>query len=382
MIIDYKKFLPSSIRVGRWGEFIEAFQNLIDSEIIPNNIEILKTSKQIETMSYEDIKKACLYFGRELTTYDGYTSTLDYGRRFLRTIVFNILKRTTRDAYLTILNNYNQYGEIYPIYGKAGNLKVAVDWWQDDEQAKADLTLDMQDNWSLDSKLEKFSNLDKTSSVDEITRHIIIKYAPIFCEYKDNTIFMNDFTLSNFYKDMMENKRKTEVLYFEPCILANASSDMTTTSRVFSDYKGESLVSQKSALIQGDLSNIVKVTLGSSSHSILGYGIQDVKEKRREITDLEIIQNSATKFEARKKVELNCKLLGINLEETLALQTDNLDEGWTLDPQEILDYTQLFDITEVALHNNVGQCVFYTTFPKIQFLEKMNANISFSISII
>ena len=102
MIIDYKEFLPSALRSTRWGEFIEAFQSLIEDDFIPDKIEYIFNQFDIEEATEEQLVDLAYRLGFELSILTGYTSTTDYLQKEIRTIVARIKSKATRGGYRNI----------------------------------------------------------------------------------------------------------------------------------------------------------------------------------------------------------------------------------------------------------------------------------------
>ena len=356
MNINYRKFLPSTIQDGRWGEFIEAFQNLIENDIKPNSIDVIELAKRVDSMTIEQVILACSFFGKTLNMYDGYTNTLDYGKKILSTMVLKIINKTTRKAYQYVLYSYNIKGDVFPIYKNTSGMFVANRWWSEEEKEIATQYLD--EGWFLDQPDSGFEALDKTSIVDELTRHIIVKYFPLFIEYNDNTTYMNEFSVGNFHSDLLETKRKTEVLYIEPTIRVFANKDFTTFTKILTDFEGNNPTQEKSILIKDELKKFSKIRFGNSSHSIIDNTIIDVDNFQLELTSANIFieEQEYDSLIFRKKLVQKPKFRNFE--------------------------NNIFSITEVAIFNDLDECILYSTFPKVEFIKQAYSNVSLNIKLL
>ena len=252
MHIDYTKLLPTQLRDTRWADILTVVGNILE-DIKVDKIDIIKTQSQIMNMTDEQLISFALNFGYNITSLGGYTATLDYLRKEVYTIVPRILNRTTKPGYTLIFGIFNLIGNVYPTtYDGTTYLSVLEDWETSDESTLAYDTLDAggdfilfylpyrfdMDLISFDSGITydayytiydnpattELSNmtldnilwptLDAESVLDNITRHIIIKYA---FRYAENAAeFLSNNSLNAFYTDVLNQKRRTEVVYFEP----------------------------------------------------------------------------------------------------------------------------------------------------------------------
>jgi len=252
--IDYTKLLPTQLRDTRWADILTVVGSILE-DIKVAKIDIIKTQNQIMNMTEDQLVQFALNFGYTIQYLDGYTSTIDYLRKEVYTIIPRILNRTTILGYNPIFTIFNLGGNVYPMTysGMTLHLTPYETWSTSDEitdlppdtlDADGDFILftlpigyledliELDGGGALDSELPVYDDpahstkpaitlddplflaLDVTSALAEVTRHLIIKYSHIYAE--NATEFLSMDTLLAFYIDVLNQKRRTEVIYFEP----------------------------------------------------------------------------------------------------------------------------------------------------------------------
>ena len=88
MGISYKSLLPKIMQSTRWGQFIDAFQNVID-EIVTNVVEPIKTRFQYNLMTQTELLDMAAKLGYTITYLDGYTSSNLYFKKEILSISYN-----------------------------------------------------------------------------------------------------------------------------------------------------------------------------------------------------------------------------------------------------------------------------------------------------
>lgn len=361
MGISYKSLLPKAMRDTRWGQFIDAFQSVID-DIVLNKVQIIKTRFQYNKMTKTELLDMASKFGYTITTSDGYTSTITYFVKEVLSLISRIYTKTTRPCYQYIYKIFNLTGETYPIFygivGSVYNFIVQDNYWTTTIPRITSYVFDYNPPYKLDSGI----SLDSSQASTNIPiRHYVLSYYNNFIE--DSTQMLSVNTLQAFYNDVNAVKRITEVPYFEPIIkvsLPSGSVNQVTTTTL-QDYNLISYNNQKSVLFKNNLSGIATIQLGNSGYvnplSASG-GVQSLKYIITNNTSgvQNIEASSSVKFHSRKLVTQNFRFLDNN-------------SG------------QLY-FSEIALLNTSGQCIVYSTFPKIQWYPFMFQNISMDIKLI
>jgi hypothetical protein len=390
MNIDYTKLLPFQLRSTRWAELLTVVGSVLE-DVKVNNIDIIKTQNIIMSMTDEQLLSFAQNFGYSIITLDGYTGTLDYLRKEVYTIIPRILTRNTIPGYNLIFTIFNLNGHVYPtIYDSETLYLTAIeDWTSSSESTSAYDTLDaggdfslfylydrLDRDWSniddgkfcdsytiiydnpqtsdlIDTTLDafEFPTLDVTPVLDTITRHLIINYSFIYIE--NTSEFLSDDTLRALYVDIQNNKRRTEVVYYEPVITLTTNSDNTLTTETIYNYDHSINTTKQSILVQPgiDLSNAYTVRFGDSSHDTIDGTITDVKHliASINISDCDITNISAIELIGRRKITQKCKFS---------------------------------NFSELALLDSTGTCIYYATFPQIRYLSYMYSNIGFNISLV
>lgn len=391
MNIDYTKLLPYQLRSTRWADIMLVVGSLLD-DVKVNHIDILKTQNIIMEMSDEQLVTFASNFGYTINSSEGYTSTLDYLRKEVYTLIPRILNRTTILGYNSIFTIFNLRGNVYPTTYSIPYLTPYETWITDRELTEVNPdTLDNNGDFILfyvgvpsidattppvflddpyfytldregtpiygypQSSIEpaitldddNFLTLDKTSILKQITRHLVIQYAFLYAE--NTTEFLSKNTLKAFYNDIINQKRRTEIVYYEPLLeLTTSSTTGTKTTTTLYNYDHSLITYKYSILLQTDISTVSKIRFGDNTYSTIDGSITDVKNFVTEvlISDCDIVVSSGIELKGRKKITQKCIFI---------------------------------DFTEIALFDSIGTCLYYATFPKIQYTTDMYANIAFHI---
>ena len=267
MNINFRKLLPSILRNTRWAQLIEAFQEVVE-DIKSNKIDVLKNQYLVENMSNADIIKMIRELGYNVQNFEGYTNSQEYLLRQLYTVIPRVEYKNVEKGYEFLDFIYNLSSNIYPLYYEEERLKPIYNWKNMVESLDEQYTLDRDGNnalvvyddylndWMLDSgafgvdnqttldrdliylfqgnindglslfylDTEEFPNLDMTYIMNMITRHFLYSYKFDFIEEKD--VFINSRTSRALHYDLLRQKRRTEVPYFEPYLEFN--TEMST----------------------------------------------------------------------------------------------------------------------------------------------------------
>jgi len=386
MNIDYKKFLPSALRSNRWGQFIEVFQSIVE-DIRQEKIDIIKLQYEIENMTTEDIVNLVTMFGYQIKTRGGYTETYDYVYKQLVTLIPRIINRATINGYNSLFFIYNLTGTVYPTYIDESSYLIPIEnWWEFNEVQNIHDTLDIGTEfvlfkipYRLDSDLElddgmnldtyhkvynpseevllpnttldaiEFPNLDMTEFLEKMTRHLIIHYE--FQKIENEDEFLSENTLLNLYEDVFDQKRFTEIAYFEPKLVIETNSGGAISNKIFYNYDNTISTNMQSILIGTDLSNVATIKFGIGKHATLSGAITDLAYTIDEylVSDFDFETQTNTKLIGRRKLteKDRCK-----------------------------------SFTEFGLFDSVGDCVYYAKFPAVLYLSQMYSNIYLDITLI
>ena len=387
MNFSFKKFLPFEMRETRWGELAEVIQSIyIDFK--SDKINPIFNQYDIDEVSEDDIKELANLFGFNLKYLTGYTSTYNFLLKELLTIVPRIKTKTTPPSY--VLNGIpfnlisNGYSVIYDedISKYIGSESSVVPYVEGtlyldradkkyvyyislvncDEELVCDgstiLYSDTLERLSLDDTIDltdttldatNFPSLDGSNYIYYLTRNFIFNYVHKFVENEDE--FMSINTLKVLLNDIKQNKKLTDRCYFEPYLFIETTSDNLETDKIWTDYEGTALTTQKNILITGDLSDVVKIRFGNSSHAIIDGSITDVDN----FTFEKDYDDDVSKITDESN-HINFRLL-------------------------ITELQQFEAITEIALMDISDNCLLYSTFPKIQWDSLMYTNIKLDFEI-
>lgn len=386
--VDYKKLLLSNMRNTRWGEWVEAYQDIIDNDLIPDKIDIILDQFNIDEMTSTDFQNIADKLGFPLFIAEGYTNTTKYFKRELLSIVPKIINKTAHNSYLYELHIFSLRGEVYPLLEEGGYLIPKWDWWTSnenpaiinildsgddnllyylptklgknitklDEGYKLDTLIPTYDNPKssglVDSMLDEddtnlLQNLDQESFIINLTRSILLTYS--FTEAETSTAFLDDNSLLAFYNDTILLKRKTERIYFEPKLKIYFKTDNSLVTTTYPLLDGTGSTNQYSMLISGDISLTRTIKIGDSAHTTINGSITNVDN---EILSLDRY-NDMEEFISEDSVN------GLALRKNLQ------------------DFNKFIDFTEIALLDEGGNCLLYATFPEVKYNSKMYSNISF-----
>ncbi len=369
MSVDFVKLLPSNMRTGKWAEFIQVFQSLYN-DLEVDKVKIIKTQYELEQMSDEDVISLAEFFGYNISSYEGYTSTIDYLKKELLTIIPRILLKTTRDGYKYIFYIFNLIAEVYPLLYEDEVLSPLTYWWEFNESPIIMEMLDPEednilfyiyktfesdstfDNFNWDEvtpvyaippttgmtpaflDTDNFPTLDMESFLNNLTRHILIEYKFKFIETE--TTFFSENTSKSFFNDIIKHKRKTEVVYFQPILDLTTLENGDTTNQNYINYDNTLSANIISKLFINNLESISKINIGNSKHDIIDASITDVYNTILELesNDIEIIEQTNNIYKVRKKIVQKMKM---------------------------------FNFSEIALLDESDNIILYACFPTIEF---------------
>jgi len=231
MKVSLKKLLPTMMRTTRWGELIEVVQDILLNDLKPDKIDIVKTQFQIESMTNDDISYLMQMFGRIIPNYSGYTDTPFYFKRQALSLIPRYLYRNTKKSYVHTSFIYCLDGSITPIYND-GPLLYADDSWETNDEELAVL-------YYFDTGLyfddPAFPFFDVYTSASTYTRFLLYTYKFKYVESVADGFLSTD-TCRALYKDIEQQKRKTEIIFYEPHIEVDFQTSGTINTTTWNTY--------------------------------------------------------------------------------------------------------------------------------------------------
>ena len=399
MSIDYKKFLPTRMRDTRWGQFIEVIQDIIET-IKREKIRPIFDQFNINKASYDELLDYAFYFGYKILTLKGLTSTKEYLKKQIISIVPKIIYKTTARAFPYVGLPYGLssrgHNTIYN-FGDATLLTLenpedslnyitepvtTLDWggpnivyyldiytsdYIDPNTGQSNFTLDSLDITTLDDSQPIYIDpnpnpnpdtflddptipiLDMEFSLSMVSRVLVFSY--IFNFVENAKQFLSSESMLSMKNDITQVKRGTDFVYYEPHVVIDLNSDKSVYERTWKNFEGIDTFVQKNILINDDLSDIACIRLGNGSHNPVYSGIVDVKSftEEKPYSGCIWIDETTTKLKGRKLIKEN----------------------------------QHFDpITKLAIIGTDSGCIAYSTFPEINWSEEINSNLFFDIKLI
>lgn len=343
-MIKLSKLLPSNILDTRWVDVIDVYQDLLYNSLIPEKIQHFQTKNIFELMTADELKEWIAVLGYPLISSEGYTSSIEFLRRQLQTIVHRIKCKTTWKVYQYLFYIYFMRGFTYPLlnlYGD-GYLTVWVNWAE--TPLIEDMLIYLDTGRSLDESIIPKENwtLDAEGIINTVTRHFLFGYEFMYVENANEFLSYN--TLRSFYNDVMQSKRAIEFPHFEPRITVTAVDKNVEYIIDLKTYEGTVVTNQKSARFQDDLSTVTKIQFGNGRRTNTLDGVNGCESPIVTLVfadDCDLLLQTATMIDVRKLLTPDGKL---------------------------------FDYSEVALFDDSDTCYMYSSFPTIAFFESMLAS--------
>ena len=379
--VDFKKLLPASMKETRWGEWVEAYQDLL-SDFKQEKVDILIDRFNSDLMTSDQFKIIAAKFGWNLSSYDGWANELEYFKRQFLLIVDRILFKTTRRAYLDEFYIYNLYGDVYPLLQEDVDLVPYELWHESGENNEVIDILDSGDDnilyyqpYTFDGLFEFdgpntfdtvypiYGNpresglvdgfldtpaimrmLDEEEFLSYLIRQFIIQFKYNLVE--NSSEFLSTNTMLALYNDVQQIKRLTEKEYYEPRLnIRYTDSGLTSTS--YDDFdRNEDIAQMQTICDSGSLFNeLFEVQFGDGAHSTFDLlTISGVSSYLSTVTSGNLI-------------------------------TEQTDDTWYV-RKKLYENDTFEDFTEIALLYS-GQCFLYSTFPAVRYPTGARANISF-----
>lgn len=399
MAIDFKKLLPKKMRSTKWGEFLEVIQS-IWGDFKEDKVDIIFDQFDIDVATDEQLLEIINSYGYHLLSLTGLTSTSSFLKKQVSFLIPKLEYKTTSKCfeYLGIPFGLTSFG-LNAIFSFANSQVItvesqeeigkftlepvtALDWGSPNiiyyiDEGTIDysgnlgeppfITLDTTSFNTMDNQTpvyitpnpnpnsnktlddDTFPFLDMEVSVNMISRIFVFSYYFNFVENEKE--FLSVESMKSLNNDVTQMKRATDFPYFESILKISATNDNNETLTTLRNFDGIATAETRSILIGSDINNITKVKIGMGTYnSTLSTSITDIKTVLKEflVDDMTIKDCGVSCFHARPF----------------------FPEG------QHFEY-----ITEMGLFNTLNECVFYATFPKINWDVEMMSNVSFEISI-
>lgn len=367
MNIDYRKLLPLNIKETRWGELASVIQSIF-TDIRTEKINPIKDQKNVGHMTNQELIDFCYMLGYNVVSLDGYTFSTQYLFRQAKTLQHRIKKKTTRKAYKSIGYIYDLVGEAYPmsydnilltLHPVKDYYEIINSWSaglsEFDRELTSDGLLSGKPVLYFDESPDWF--FDQSGLNNLLTRHIIFCYTNYFIEEEDKFLSRN--TSKALYYDLKFVNRATEVIYVEPTLEIDVTSDNNVTSKTYISYDGLISIDYDSILIGTDFKStneIITIKFGNGKHSNLATLTSGSDIEGDVVYNLDMTDESQIKEYDWDDTRFNVA-------------------------KAITEYCKIEPITEVGLFDSSG-LVCYCTFPEVNFYYKLHANIALDINII
>jgi len=387
MNFSFKKFLPKIMEDSLWGELIEVWQSIYQ-DIKDDVVFKIFNQYDLDNVGEQDLIDLSKMFGWSLLYLTGYTSTFEFLRKEVELIIPRLVTKTTPFSFILtgvpfnlIANGYSViYDEDEEIYigveTLTGTSIVGTVNLDREDQGfiyersitglDRGLTLDATPTLKSDEMYKvsvdpppylsqttldavEFPKLDGSLLLYSLTRNFIFSYTHKFVENANE--FMSINTQRVLMNDIDQIKKVTNRCYYEPYLHINLKSDKTQTDKVWTDYQGNTLYTQKSILITDNLSQLKTIRFGNSKHNTIDTSITDVDnfiyEWNFDITNI-ILQ------------DIDHYIFRLNMYERQKLEP----------------------FTEICILNESDEIVMYSEFPKVQWHPNMYCNLKFELKII
>ena len=377
MNVNFKKLLPKIMQGTRWAELMESVQSVLETIRI-NKIDIIKNQYILEEMTVEYILKMAKELGYIISYLDGYTETEEYLKRQLLTLIPRITKKNLSIGYNEyIASIYNLTGIVYPMYYQYSLLWPYLSWYTSNEGDIDNFILDLPSPETLILDTITFPSLDSASSVNALTRHIVYNYS--FNNVENSTEFISPNTSFALYSDVKQHKRKTEIIYFEPQINIDTSSGELTTetynswdSTYSSDVISKAYPYTQSGELYYDLSSGDTIRFGDSEWTegeISSGSFSDVKDYKFHV-DLSLESDLTSGELTSGELLLGCKIYSKTATEI------DIKRWITQKNKTVVNFSEL------AILDVDSGCIYYASFPTVNFYNKMYTNVAVNINLV
>lgn len=418
MSVQFKKLLPIKMQTTIWGDLITAYKN-VDDQIRDDLINPI-FDQFTEKASNEELIRLGSFLGIKILSISDYTLTKEYLLRQIRTAVLRIRSKWSKRSYDYVSYIYNLYCIIYPmmtsstgaltsklstVYDPSAQLSneviitdqegdnkyynEPVDEWDTDTHNDEFLTdVDLVTDYTIElygdpketGLTEAFTDTDnavltdgviidnKGTLVTQLTRNMTYCYNPKFLETEDE--WLTKYTSRCLKNDIDQIHKATEFIYYEPWIKFDSSSiSGEVTNTTYYNYDFSISGQTHSVFKQNVLANSAWIEFGTGNHwsgSGLPSNISGVQtfSYHVPVSTSGIVDSSIPS--------------GVG--------------GWNyfydptatfLDIDMIISEKNTFtEFTELALKDATSGCIFYASFPKVQWHQSMYSNIRITVNLV
>jgi len=424
MAVQFKKLLPTIMRNTRWGELVEVVQN-VDTQLRTDVIQPIYNQFTITNSTSEELIRLGKMLGFNILSFnDTYTSTLDYLRKEVSTIVPRIKHKNAKKSYQYTSYVFGLYNELYPmmyngagdfigrlstLFDPASQIKYAViitdqegdnvyydqvipNWTLDSDLFSLDNGLildysitiygdpkqtgleesftDSNDTLETDADISTVNNIPTGAIITQLTRNILYCYNHKYLE--NSSEWLSLYSLKALQNDINQIHKATEVIYYEPWLqLETNSVSGVTSNQVYYNYDFSISGVINSVLTGANLQNASYIQFGTGNYfeSISGipYNISGVQSISYCIPSGVILGVSYC--------NLPSGVGGWSLYDNAT--SSHLDFDFV-----ISEHNKFTQFTELAVLNSTSGCVYYASFPKVQWSPYMNNNIRIEINLV
>lgn len=385
MDFSFKKFIPKVMQDTKWGDLAEVWQYIWNS-IKTEKIYPIVNQKDIDLASIDELKNILTQYGFKYLSLDGYTSTKDYIYKEVKVCVPKIKTKTTQTSFVYVGIPFNLISTAYTIIYETSLLKFIVDetlqgvtiqatteldreslnilYYESSNYFDRGLFFDQNPIINSEEKVEvispsvllspayldseMFPQLDGSANLYSLSRNICYSYIYKFVE--TSAEFMTIETLKALENDVNQVKRITDRVYYEPSLFIDLNTNFSLTTKIWFSYDGSFSVNQENILINS-FSHLSKIRFGNGKHLSVNSSITDVDNFLFEI----VIANT-----------------------NILIDTDSVFSLRAL----ITELQKFQAFTEIAVLDIYGNCILYSTFPKVQWIDTMYNNIKLTFNLI
>ena len=365
--------LPIQLKNDKlWNSFFETLEevyfNLEDEQISK-----LKNKYNLDFLNLENLTDLILKQGSIISSYAGYTSTVEFFRRRANSVIVEITYRHSYKAYEYLLKSYYMKGRITSLrntskgyvglYNLEGIefIEIVADREKDLIEYYIGLTPvpfppPQTGNPPLyaDTFLDSFDLFPVTADVQEFTDYsniLMIEISFIVIESVD--VFSSVETMKSLYEQVQHYKKMRHLIRFQANIDIPLNS-LTTREKVYTDYT-QTLLSSTKSIHFGDLSTAKKIQIGKGRYLNLTDGSSGVQIPI--FTDL--IKNKFLAF--------------VKTIDRLLIESIKSESSYFLDNSS----NKVLQFSEVAILDENDIVLVYAYFPDVIFYEKMFSSIKF-----
>jgi len=361
----------------RWKQLMLVVDSIL-GDLQKELIEPILNQHNIETSTNLELIDSIRYFGYNVISLEGFTSTKEYLIRQYVTLGSRLKTRNLRNSYDSILKIYFQTGTMFPLYyDSVQRIYIPFEtWWTFLENLKITDNLDAEkDNllyyiptflddytffdsgfifdydvavYSIPQKTgvpkgyldtpEIIQTLDQFHEVQYISRYI---YVQMVCrKLLTDNCFLDFNEMSALLYDLNNLHRPTEVLYFFPKVSLYTKNDNTETNISIEKYDKSSTKEIKSIRLSGTLEDVQSIRYGTGyATNLVGISSLINETKIYSILNVYIKEKTPISFNFFPKIIPNVKA---------------------------------FSFSEIGLYNVYNELIYYACFPSIIFPDNIN----------